>query len=157
VAYKRVQRKLTLSNNEDGDGNLFINVLSASNNHPRIMTNERLAESVLHIIIAGNLSFSFAENKEFTDLLKHAYPMCKAPNRKGVRALLKDKAASAIEEIKETLGELDSKVSLALDAWTGRNNMPFLGTISCYGRCFKMICNLTLARNKPHSEILLFD
>ena len=41
-----------------------------------LMTSDRLCDQVLHIVIAGNLSFSQAENPELVALLKNAYPAC---------------------------------------------------------------------------------
>ena len=40
------------------------------------MKNDRLKETVLCIIIDGNVAFSYAENPKFMDLLKAVYPDC---------------------------------------------------------------------------------
>jgi len=91
------------------------------------MTRDRVKEKVLRIIIAGNLPFSFAENGELVDLLKDAYPDCPPPSRKAIVDYLKSKATLTRLEMKEKLAQLDSKVSIALDIWTTRTNVAFLG------------------------------
>jgi len=110
--------------------NIFENFLTLS---PEIlptrgaMTSTKLCEQVLRIIAAGNLSFSFAENPEFIALLRHAYPDCTCPNRRSVAKALKRLAKDERVALKEELTNNDSKVSVALDAWTSSNNIAFLG------------------------------
>jgi len=98
------------------------------------MTNDFLCEKVLRIIIAGNLPFYHAENTELVEHLKDAYPDCTPPSRKAVMDLLKTKAARARRELVEKLSQVDSKVSLAMDCWTTRNNIGFLGMFQCNGK-----------------------
>jgi hypothetical protein len=96
----------------------------------QIMTKDRLKEKVLRIIIAGNLPFSFAEQPEFQELLRDAYPDClPLPNRKTMTEYLKSKATVTKLDLKDRLAKNTSKVSLALDVWTTRTNLAFLGTI----------------------------
>jgi len=92
-----------------------------------LMTDDKLCEQVLRIITEGNLSFSQAENVELTALLKHAYPGVSIPNRHSVTVRLESNVTTAKEDLKTQLKELDSKISLALDVWTTRNNIAFLG------------------------------
>jgi len=42
--------------------------------------------------------------------------------------LLSANANHAVSELRQELGDNDSKVSLALDVWTTRTNYAFLGT-----------------------------
>ena len=91
------------------------------------MTSAKLCEQVLRIIVAGNLSFSFAENPEFVALLRHAYLDCNIPNRRSVAKALKKAAKDERVALREELMNNDSKVSIALDAWTSNNNIAFLG------------------------------
>ncbi len=95
----------------------------------KAMTPNQLKEKVLRIIIVGNLSFSHAENPEFVELLNDAYPDCPAPTRKTIVDYLHSKATVTKGELRAQLATLDSKVSLALDAWTTRTNLAFLGII----------------------------
>lgn len=95
-----------------------------------VMSKDRLKEKVLRIIIVGNLSFSFADNPEFVDLLNDAYPDMPAPARKTVVDFLHAKATLTKAELRELLSKLDSKVSLALDVWVTRTGLAFLGTTS---------------------------
>jgi hypothetical protein len=92
------------------------------------MTSVKLCEQVLRIIVAGNLSFSFAENPEFVALLRHAYPDCNIPNRRSVAKALKKAAKDERVALREEVTTNDSKVNIALDAWTSNNNIAFLGT-----------------------------
>lgn len=102
---------------------------SPSNSLPTrgAMTSSKLCEQVLQIIVAGNLSFSFAENPEFIALLRHAYPDCDIPNRRSVAKALKWAAKEERVALREELTNNDSKISLVLDAWTSNNNIAFLG------------------------------
>jgi|SRR5437667_10128666 len=107
---------------------LFDSLFNSSSPRDRpVMTRDRVKEKVLRIIIAGNLPFSFAENGELVDLLKDAYPDCPPPSRKAIVDYLKSKATLTRLEMKEKLAQLDSKVSIALDIWTTRTNLAFLG------------------------------
>ena len=94
------------------------------------MSWDRLKERVLRIIISDNLPFSFAENGEFINLLNDAYPECPAPMCKTVVDYLHSKSTLTKIELRDLLGKLDSKVSLALDVWITRMNLTFLGTSS---------------------------
>jgi len=124
--YKAVQRTNGSDNRVDLLGELFLDI-------PRrrpVMTSELLREKALRIVIAGNQSFSQVENPEFVDLLKDAYPDCTPPSRRAVTDLLHSSAQQARNEIAQRLSELDSKVSLALDLWSTRHNLAFLGMSS---------------------------
>jgi fructose-1-phosphate kinase PfkB-like protein len=99
------------------------------------MTADKLCEQMLRIITEGNLPFLFAENSELVKLLKHAYPGVIIPNRRSVAAKLKSNVAKSKQQLKERLAKVDSKISLALDAWTTRNNVAFLGMWVCHVRC----------------------
>lgn len=91
------------------------------------MTTAKLSEQVLRMIVAGSLSFSFAENPEFVALLKHAYPHCSIPNRRGIVEKLKVNAEVEKKRLKDELECLDSKASLAIDCWSSRNNHAYMG------------------------------
>jgi hypothetical protein len=98
-------------------------------NEHQVITKDRLKEKVLRIIVAGNLPFSFAEQPEFQQLLTDAYPDCNPlPNRKTMTEYLKSKATATKLDLKDRLVKNTSKVSLALDVWTTRTNLAFLGT-----------------------------
>jgi len=95
------------------------------------MTTDRLCESVLRILIVGNLSFGQAENPKLVELLKEAFPQCNTPNRKSVAKRSKKEAGLARTGLIEWCEAIDSKVSLALDGWHSKvGNMEFLGTSS---------------------------
>ena len=131
-------RRANPSNDPEGDHvdrnaseNIVKNFLASSSEilpTRGAMTSTKLCEQVLRIIAAGNLSFSFAENPKFIALLRHAYPDYTSPNRRSVAKALKRLAKDERVALKEELTNNDSKVSVALDAWTSSNNIAFLGT-----------------------------
>jgi len=100
--------------------------------HPHVaVTSDRLCESVLQVIVAGNLSFHQAENPALQMLLKEGFLSCNLPNRKSVAERLKREAQLARTSLRDRLDLIDSKVSLALDAWHSKvGNMEFLRTLS---------------------------
>ena len=104
----------------------------------QVMSQNRLKERVLRIIVSGNLPFSFADNVELRALLKDAYLDCPLLNRKVVRDYLKSWADEAVSMVKAKLAANESKVSLVLDAWTSRSNLSFLSiSPSCVtGHCY---------------------
>ena len=93
-----------------------------------VMTDDRLTNSILDVIVVGNLSFRQAENPALVELLKEAFPRCHPPNRRGVSERLKKEAGLQRIAKREQLAAIDSKVSIALDAWHSKaGNMEFLG------------------------------
>jgi hypothetical protein len=99
------------------------------------MTSEKLTERVLNGAIYSNISWNAATNPVWMGLLQDAYPDLKTPDRRALALLLEKKAKEATVDLKKRLRLNDSKVSLALDAWTCRsNNTAFQGiTLSCSG------------------------
>jgi hypothetical protein len=119
------QREQYNNNNPDLFHNFFESERLPTNG---LMNSERLCDQVLRIVISGNLSFSQAENPELIALLKNAYPACNIPNRHSIAARLKTVTKEEQQRLKLALKENDSKVSLALDAWTARGSRAsFLG------------------------------
>jgi len=108
----------------------FSNFFDTSN-RPLIgfMTSDKLCEQVLRIITEGNLPFSFAENPELVALLRNAYSDCSIPNRRSIVNRLKTNVVEEKDKRKTDFARLGSmKVSLALDAWSTRTHIAFLGT-----------------------------
>ena len=129
LKYKLAERERRRDEGSSDAFSGFFREAPASDSPTRgVMSAEKLCEQVLRIITEGNLSFSFAENDEFVALLKHAYSDVNTPNRRSVVTKLKNNVGKEKERLKKCFAELDSKVSLALDAWTTRNNIAFLGT-----------------------------
>ena len=126
------RRKLQIQAGEHSPAvDLFDEWIGAASTRDRPVTSrDGVKERVLRIIISGNLPFSFVDNIELLELLKDAYPDLPPPNRKAIVELLKSKATLSRHEMKVRLAALDSKVSLALDIWTTRTNLAFLGMSS---------------------------
>jgi hypothetical protein len=100
---------------------------SANRRNRPVMTADRIKDKIVRIIISGNLPFSFVENVEFVDLVKDAYPNCDMITRKTVVDYLRSKATCTKEDISMRMSENKSKVSLAMDIWTTRTHLAFLG------------------------------
>ena len=98
--------------------------------HNQLINRDRFKETVLRIIISGNLPFSFIDNLEFQALLQEAHSSSPPPNRKSAQDYLQSVVDRTKEDLKAKLVANDSKISLVLDAWTTRSSHSFLGTIS---------------------------
>jgi len=91
------------------------------------MTSERLREILLRILVSANLPFAFVENEEFRKMLHEAFPNCQIPRPQTMPDLLSASALYAASELRQELAANESNVSLAMDVWTTRNNLAFLG------------------------------
>ena len=121
----KAQRGQCGNENPDLFYNIFVSERLTTNG---IMNSDRLCDQVLRIVISGNLSFSQAENPELVALLKNAYSTCNIPNRHSIAARLKKVVKEEQQRLKSVLMDNDSKISLALDAWTARGSRTaFLG------------------------------
>jgi len=112
------------------DNQTLQDLFGSSQKQKQIMNRDRLKETVLWVIVSGNLPFSFADNLEFQTLLREAYPSCQPPNRKSARDYLQSVVDRTTEDLKAKLATNDSKISLVLDAWTTRSSLSFLGNLS---------------------------
>ena len=95
---------------------------------PGPMTSERLREMLLRILVSANLPFSFVENEEFRKMLHEAFSNCQVPRQQIMPDLWSTSAIHAASELRQELVANESRVSLAMDGWTTRNNLAFLGT-----------------------------
>jgi hypothetical protein len=101
-----------------------------SGGHDDKATQEAVRLRVLQFFIAGNIPFLQANNEHFQQLLEWIIPGGGQISRKTIRTSLSIEAAAARQQLKATLIDNDSKVSLALDCWTSRTGHAFLGTCS---------------------------
>ena len=93
-------------------------------------TQNDVNEQILKFFISGNIPFNQAENPEFQKLIrmiKVGKCPAKPPSRKTIRRRLHDHAIMAVKQLRETLQHHKGRVSLALDCWSARNMLPFLG------------------------------
>jgi hypothetical protein len=99
-----------------------------STNESQIGQNDLLSK-VLRFFISANIPFNVADNPYFQELIQTAQSKndVQMVNRKNIRQQLRKMAVSAKEDLMTTLMQNDSKVSLALDCWTSKNNYAFLG------------------------------
>ena len=97
------------------------------------VTLKSVQDEVLKFFVSGNIPFLQANNVYFRNLMNWI-PVADAEtvpiSRKRIRTLLSNHAQSAVEELKSILSHVDSKISLALDAWSSRNGHAFLGITS---------------------------
>ena len=95
-----------------------------------LITQNEVMDRVLKFFISGNIAFNQADNPYFRDLV--SLITCDnninvRVNRSNVTNRLHKSAADAKSDLMVTLMENESKISLALDCWTSRNNIAFLG------------------------------
>jgi hypothetical protein len=99
---------------------------------PKI-TKDNIKEAVLRFFISGNIPFNQAENPYFQQIVEWIHIEDGKPvsvSRKTVRSHLKEQAKVAIVDLKATLNDIDSKISLALDCWSSRGLYSFMGMFS---------------------------
>jgi len=92
--------------------------------------NQLVNDEVLKFFVSGNIPFNQADNPHFKQLMEWITTPDTSPpsiSRKTVRKHLSTKAKVAVIDLKATLADVDSKISLALDCWTSRNGFAFLG------------------------------
>jgi hypothetical protein len=94
------------------------------------VTLKSVQEEILKFFVSGNISFLQANNVHFRNLMNWI-SVADAQNvsisRRQIRTLLSNHALTAAEELKSIFSDGDSKISLALDAWSSRNGHAFLG------------------------------
>jgi len=93
-------------------------------------TQNDVNEQILKFFISGNIPFNQANNPEFQKLIrmiKVGKSSAKPPSRKTIRRCLHDHAIVAVKQPRETLQSHKERISLALDCWSTRNMLPFLG------------------------------
>jgi hypothetical protein len=94
------------------------------------ITAQAIKNELVHFFISGNIAFNQAENPHLRRLISWIKPQdghTITINRKNITERLEKLAEEAKEDLMIQLMENDSKVSLALDCWTSRNNLAFLG------------------------------
>ena len=94
-------------------------------------SGEDLLTKTVNFFISGNIAFNQADNPHFHDMIRTAAALgpAKLPtiNRKNTRQRLTDLALNGKEDLLHCLMGNESKISLALDCWTSKNNYAFLG------------------------------
>jgi hypothetical protein len=94
------------------------------------LTAALVREEVLKFFITGNIPFAQADNQHLKNLvhwIKTIDEQTVAISRKVIRNLLTNGSKEAREDLRYLFETLDSKVSLALDAWSSHNGYSFLG------------------------------
>jgi hypothetical protein len=108
------------------------------------ITEENITECVLDWFISGDIPFAQADNPHFKKLismiripkeknpsrpLEEVLPttMAHGPSRKVLRSRLNRYYTTSESTLKEELLTNDSKLSIALDLWTGGTNYAFMG------------------------------
>ena len=106
-------------------------------------TQNDVNEQILKFFISGNIPFNQAENPEFQKLIrmiKVGKASAKPPSRKTIRRRLHDHSMVAVKQLRATLQDHKGRISLALDCWSTRNMIPFLGNAPfvTYKCCFTL-------------------
>jgi len=95
-----------------------------------VATKDDVHEKVLQFFISGNIAFNQADNPYFRDLIELIKVGCNETitvNRDNVTKRLHEKAVLSKDDLMATLMSNESRISLALDCWTSRNKIAFLG------------------------------
>jgi len=147
IPYLRAKRERTREDYASTLDQLWGIKEDASDSITGSMTDEKLREQVLRIIIDGNLSFAQAENEELQKLLRHAYPGVVLPNRRSVAASLEENVKQVKIQLKEELADVDSQIHLAIDCWSARGvqHQAFIGNTPCFAPLHfwsKLKCNV---------------
>jgi hypothetical protein len=121
------------------------NESGASPKDMREINEEAITQAVLDFFVSGDIPFNQAENPRFKNLITMIHlssegrtgntskklfsKPASGPSRKTVRARLDRHAEKAKEQLRNELAANESKISLALDIWTGGANYAFIGTL----------------------------
>lgn len=100
-----------------------------------VVTKDDVHEKILQFFISGNIAFNQADNPYFRDLIELIKVGCNETitvNRDNITKRLHEKAVLSKDELMATLMSNESRISLALDCWTSRNKIAFLGNVSVY-------------------------
>lgn len=97
------------------------------------LSADDVMDKALDFFISGNIPFNQIDNPAFQELLARITVDGKPVHitRKSIRERLNFHAQKAKEDLMVCLMQNESKISLALDCWTSKNNYAFLG-ISMY-------------------------
>lgn len=93
---------------------------------------QNLQESQLALAVGCSIPFTTFEDPDFLhflDMIRRSPSNNDISNRKKMARLLAAKTAIARRELAKELRQLESRVSLSLDAWTSPNHHPFLGIV----------------------------
>jgi hypothetical protein len=96
------------------------------------ITKEALEEQILKFFVSGNIPFAQADNPQFRSLIsmiKINKEPAHAPSRTTLRTRLTKYSQMSTDNLKMILAGNTSKISLALDCWTSRNQRGFLGLL----------------------------
>jgi hypothetical protein len=115
-------------------------------------TIKEIEDLILKFFVSCNVPFAQAENPFFRKLIgmiKTGMGMAKCHSRFTIRRRLKDGAEIALIDTFDHLAQQDGKVSLALDCWSTRRMLPYLGTPSLLRR------NVLLSSQKSFSHVTI--
>ena len=133
LLYKKKLKRVTST--ADDTSTVFNSDISSyfsqsQNKSNETITSEIVKDELVKFFITGNIAFNQAENPHLRKLLSwiklddgHTLTI----NRKNITGRLEELAETAKEDLFLTLADNNSKVSLALDCWSSRNNLAFLG------------------------------
>jgi hypothetical protein len=94
-------------------------------------TMKEVEDLIVKFFVSGDIPFAKAENPYFQQLIgmiKTGMGMAQCPSRFTIRRRLKDGTEAAFIDTFDRLAKQDGKISLALDCWSTRNMLPYLGT-----------------------------
>ncbi|CAG8747479.1 25956_t:CDS:2, partial [Racocetra persica] len=81
-------------------------------------------------IVSDTLPFSTVESKALIALLHFLNAALELPSRETIKSIVQNSFISMRSDVQALFGQIFSNISITLDIWTSRANMPFLGVIA---------------------------
>ncbi|CAG8840183.1 9086_t:CDS:2, partial [Racocetra persica] len=78
-------------------------------------------------IVSDTLPFSTVESKALIALLHFLNTTLELPSRETIKSIVQNSFISMRSDVQALFGQIFSNISITLDIWTSRANMPFLG------------------------------
>ncbi len=132
---------------------------SISNENISEMQTDNITIMIAHWLVKESLPFSTVESKTFLQTLQYINSNVKLPTRNTFIAVLKDVYKSMKFSLKKKLKNIPGKISITLDIWTSRSNMPFLAITGHYVNddwiLQKLVLDLPLLPH-PHNATDIF-
>ncbi|CAB4446469.1 unnamed protein product [Rhizophagus irregularis] len=101
--------------------------------HPKIVEAQRFSQKgfrkrTVRWVVVNDQPFNVIENEEFKDMISFIWPGIYIPCANTLRRDLTENFKNAKERFRQELQETPGRLSFTVDAWTSKNQIPFLGS-----------------------------
>lgn len=93
-------------------------------------TPENFRKKLIQWIVCDDQPFTVVERIELRTLLKMLNREAEVPSADTVRDIILETFIKERDYMRKVLQETPGKISFTLDAWTSRNQLPFLGNVN---------------------------